>query len=96
VSAVRRFGHFCWDFVVGDDWTVAVGVVLGLAVTWALTHHGENWFWVMPVVVLSLLAVSLRRLSGRAADPSPASPVPEAEGEPTWSSTPTDQGEVPR
>ena len=25
---VRAFGRFWWDFVVGDDWRVAVGIAL--------------------------------------------------------------------
>jgi hypothetical protein len=24
---VTAFGRFCWDFVVGDDWRIAAGVV---------------------------------------------------------------------
>ena len=28
---VTAFGRFCWDFVVGDDWRIAAGVVAVLA-----------------------------------------------------------------
>ncbi len=28
---VRGFGRFWYDFVVGDDWRIAVGVCLALA-----------------------------------------------------------------
>jgi hypothetical protein len=28
---VRAFGRFWYDFIVGDDWRIAVGVVLVLA-----------------------------------------------------------------
>jgi hypothetical protein len=28
---VRRFARFWWDFVVGDDWRIAAGVVVVLA-----------------------------------------------------------------
>ncbi len=63
MTYLRRFGHFWYDFVVGDDWTVALGVVAALAVTWFATHHGRNWFWVLPVAVVILLTVSLRRVS---------------------------------
>ena len=45
-----------WEFVVGDDWITAAGVVIALALT-AVT---ETWV-VTPVLVLVLLAVSLRR-----------------------------------
>jgi hypothetical protein len=51
-----RFLRFLWDFVVGDDPLVAAGVVVALAVTAVL----EVW-WLLPVAVLGLLYVSLRR-----------------------------------
>jgi hypothetical protein len=28
---VRAFGRFWWDFIVGEDWRIAAGVVLVLA-----------------------------------------------------------------
>jgi hypothetical protein len=51
-----------WDFVVGDDWRTALGVVVGLAVTAIVAHHTSvaAW-WITPVVVLALLAASLVR-----------------------------------
>ena len=30
---MKRFGKFWWDFIVGDDWRVAAGVVLAFGVT---------------------------------------------------------------
>jgi hypothetical protein len=65
MTYLRRFGHFWCDFVVGEDWTVAVGVVAALATTWFLTHHGRNWYWLLPAAVLVFIAVSLRRVSRR-------------------------------
>jgi hypothetical protein len=61
VSALRRFGAFWWDFVVGDDWVVAAGVVLGLACVALLDRAGIVSWWLLPVVVAGLLALSLRR-----------------------------------
>jgi hypothetical protein len=58
---LRGFGAFWWDFIVGDDWTVAVGVVVALAVTGALAAAGLDAWWLLPVAVLALLAFSLRR-----------------------------------
>jgi hypothetical protein len=58
---LRGFGAFWWDFIVGDDWTVAVGVVVALAVTGALAAAGLAAWWLLPVAVLALLAFSLRR-----------------------------------
>ncbi|HEY2718166.1 MAG TPA: hypothetical protein VGI52_00950 [Solirubrobacteraceae bacterium] len=50
-----------WDFVVGDDWRTAVGVVVALALTAAIAHAGVAAWWVVPVAVLVLLALSIRR-----------------------------------
>ncbi len=36
LSAIAGFGRFWCRFIVGDDWTVAGAVFLGLAVTYAL------------------------------------------------------------
>ncbi|MCW2940079.1 MAG: hypothetical protein JWN00_3064 [Actinomycetia bacterium] len=59
---IRSFAMFWYDFIVGDDWRVAVGVVAGLAATAALVHAGVNAWWLLPVVVIALLGLSLRRV----------------------------------
>jgi hypothetical protein len=53
-----------WEFVVGDDWRIAAGVVVALAVTALLASAGVAAWWVMPLAVLGLLALSLRRAGG--------------------------------
>jgi hypothetical protein len=59
---LRAFGEFAYDFVIGDDWVVAAGVVIALAVTYALAHGaGLAAWWLVPAVVLVLLPVSLWR-----------------------------------
>ena len=63
MTYLRRFCRFWTDFVVGDDWTLALGVVVALAVTWFVTHHGRNWYWLLPAAVVALIALSLRRVS---------------------------------
>jgi hypothetical protein len=62
VAGLRRFALFLYDFVVGDDWRVAVGVALALGLTAALTHlaHVAAW-WTMPVAVGAVLVGSLAR-----------------------------------
>jgi len=50
-----------WEFVVGDDWRTALGVVLALAVTAVLAAAGISAWWVMPPTVLALLGLSIRR-----------------------------------
>jgi hypothetical protein len=62
MGRIRAFGAFAYDFVIGDDWLVAVAVVLALAVTYALSHAAKvsSW-WLIPLVLVALLPVSLWR-----------------------------------
>jgi hypothetical protein len=50
-----------WEFVAGDDWRTAIGVVLALGVTAIAAGAGLPAWWVMPLAVLGLLALSIRR-----------------------------------
>jgi len=59
-----RFLRFWWDFVVGDDWRAALGVVIAVGATAALVAAGVNAWWLMPVGVAAVLYVSLRREAG--------------------------------
>jgi hypothetical protein len=63
-SRVRAFAAFVWDFVVGDDWRTAAGVVVALAVTAVAAGSGVAAWWIMPVATVGLLAVSLWRAAG--------------------------------
>jgi hypothetical protein len=56
MSRIAAFGRFWWDFVVGDDWVAAAGVITGLALTAALAA-----WWVLPIAVAIVLAMSVRR-----------------------------------
>jgi len=59
MSALARFGKFWYDFIIGDDWRIAVGVVLTVAGVFVAAHHGFNAWWLLPVAVALLLAVSV-------------------------------------
>jgi hypothetical protein len=61
MTAARRFLLGVWDFIVGDDWVTAFGVVAALGVTAIVAGAGATAWWLMPVAVLALLALSLRR-----------------------------------
>jgi hypothetical protein len=50
-----------WEFVVGDDWRTAVGVVFALVLTALLADADVAAWWVMPPAVVGLLALSIRR-----------------------------------
>jgi hypothetical protein len=67
MSKVRAFGRFWWDFVVGDDWRVAAGVLVALVATKLLTAYEVNAWWLLPVAVVLLLGASLRRAAGKSA-----------------------------
>jgi len=58
---VRRFAAFWWDFVVGDDWRAAVGIVLAIGSTAALVAAGVDAWWLMPPAIAGILGLSLRR-----------------------------------
>ena len=60
---VVSFARFWWDFVVGDDWRAAVGVVLAIGATAALAAAGVAVWWMMPLAVALVLYVTLRRAS---------------------------------
>ena len=61
MNYVVAFFRFWYDFVVGDDWRVAAGIVAALVLTAVLTHHGVNAWWLMPASMVALLVESLLR-----------------------------------
>ena len=71
--AARGFGAFWYDFVIGDDWRVAAGVVVGLLVTYGVSQTSVPAWWIVPLGVIAFLGVSLwhatrpSRLARRAA-----------------------------
>ncbi len=66
LARIRSFGAFWYDFVVGDDWRVAVGVVVALALTYILARSTSvTVWWIPPVAVALLLPFSLWRAARR-------------------------------
>ena len=62
MKRLRSIGAFWYDFVVGDDWRVAVVVVAALALTALLVHvAGVNAWWLLPLSLVVLLPLSLWR-----------------------------------
>ncbi len=62
IRRLRAFGAFWVDFVLGDDWQLAIGVVLALALTALVAHQTSvPVWWLLPVAVLLLLPFSLWR-----------------------------------
>jgi hypothetical protein len=53
------FARFWYDFVVGDDWRLAVGATAAIAITYVASHAGLNWWWILPLAVAILLGLSV-------------------------------------
>ena len=62
---IRAFVGFWVDFILGDDWTVAVAVLAALLVTWGLVHAGVAAWWLLPAVAVAATTVSVRRTARR-------------------------------
>jgi hypothetical protein len=58
---LRAFARFWYEFIVGDDWRVAVGVVMALGVTSLVAAVGLPAWWVLPAAVLVVLPLSVWR-----------------------------------
>jgi hypothetical protein len=59
----KNFGLFWYDFVIGDDRSIAAGVVIALMITAFLAHHDVVAWWLMPLAVVAMLGVSLWRVT---------------------------------
>ena len=59
---LRAFGAFWYEFIVGDDWTVAVAVVIAVSVTFMVGHYGPAPAWAVTILgVLVALTVGVAR-----------------------------------
>jgi len=65
IGRIRAFGAFWYDFVVGDDWRVAVGVVIALAATYGVSKSSVPAWWLVPAAVVILLPYSLWRATAK-------------------------------
>jgi hypothetical protein len=61
MSYLKNFLLFWYDFIVGDDWAIAVGIVAALGLTAFLLRRGLEAWWLTPAAVAILLMVSLWR-----------------------------------
>ena len=58
---VVRFCRFWYDFIVGDDWTLAVVVALAVGTTFAAAHSGITAWWILPGATAVTLSGSVLR-----------------------------------
>ena len=59
----RSFLAFWWDFIIGDDVTLAVGVAAGLALVAVLHAAALPAWWALPALWIPALIWSLNRAS---------------------------------
>jgi hypothetical protein len=65
MTYLKSFLLFWYDFIVGDDWMIAAGVVVALGVSAALARRDVHAWWLTLVAVVVLLAASLWRETRR-------------------------------
>jgi len=65
MNRVRAFGRFWYDFVIGDDWRLAMGALFALALAGVVAHAEHSAWWIVPAVVAVLLTVSVLRATPR-------------------------------
>jgi hypothetical protein len=64
LNRIGRIIAGIWDFIVGDDWVTAAGVIAALGLTAVISETSRAW-WVMPVGVALLLTFSIWREARR-------------------------------
>ena len=63
MNRLTALGRFAWDFVVGDDWRIALAVIIALAVTAVVSGAGASAWWILPVATVGVLGLSVRRVA---------------------------------
>jgi hypothetical protein len=58
---VVAFLRFWYQFIVGDDWRVAAGIGVAIALAAVLAGAGISSWWVVPAAVVVSVYRSLRR-----------------------------------
>ena len=61
MKQLAAFGRFWWDFVISDDWLVAVLVAAAIGATAVLAAANVAAWWLLPLAVPVILWLSLRR-----------------------------------
>jgi hypothetical protein len=59
MTQINALARFLWDFVIGDDWRIALAVTVALVLTLVLSNNGVSAWWLLPVVVAVILSVSV-------------------------------------
>ena len=65
MTFLRRTALVAWDFVVGDDWRLALAAVFAIGLTALACALGANAWWLAPLLALAALRWSLRGIRSR-------------------------------
>jgi hypothetical protein len=67
------FGRFWYEFIVGDDWRIAAGVIIVLAAGGLVVAAGLPGDWLPPTLAVTLAVVfaALMLVRGKAQAPRP-------------------------
>jgi hypothetical protein len=65
-QAVRDLALFIYDFVIGDDWTIAAGIAIAFGATYGLLQTSAPAWWLMPIAAVVVLAFSVVRANRKA------------------------------
>jgi hypothetical protein len=78
----RRIALAVWDFVVGDDWRLALAAVVAIGLTAVVCALGASAWWLAPLIALGALRWSLRGTvpAARRSPDGRNDPTPQAGG----------------
>jgi hypothetical protein len=62
---LRSAARGAWEFVVGDDWRLALGVAATLGAAAAAAAAGLAAWWIAPIAIPVVLYLSVRRAAPR-------------------------------
>ena len=60
MSAITKAANGAWEFVVGDDWRLALGAVIAIGGAAGLVALGVNAWWFAPLTLPAILGLSMR------------------------------------
>jgi hypothetical protein len=58
---LEGLARFVWDFVVGDDWRIAIVVIVALGVTAIVAGASAAAWWILPLATVAVLGLSVWR-----------------------------------
>jgi hypothetical protein len=74
IRRLQSFAAFWYDFIVGDDWRVAAGVVGALSISTVVSRTTDlSVWWIGVAAVAVLLPLSIYRVARRRSRPQPVS-----------------------